>query len=91
MFPILTYDHASGGCAIIGGYVVRDPDLPGLAGRYLYRDLCTGDVRSFLARVGPKRVPAFAGMTENNIVGRLWPNGPCKRISVALQAQLKPA
>jgi hypothetical protein len=33
-------------CAIMGGYVVRDPSLPDLYGRYLYGDLCTGDVRS---------------------------------------------
>ena len=50
-FPIFTYNHGGGRCAVIGGYVVRDPNLPALLGRYLYGDLCTGKVRSFIARV----------------------------------------
>lgn len=55
-FPIFTYDHSGGRCAIIGGYVVRDPDLTKLRGRYLYGDLCTGTVRSFIAQVGSQQV-----------------------------------
>ena len=43
--PIFAYGRGSG-CTIIGGYVVRDPRLPGLRGRYLYADLCEGQVRS---------------------------------------------
>ena len=31
-------------CSITGGYVVRDPALPELAGTYLYGDNCTGDI-----------------------------------------------
>jgi glucose/arabinose dehydrogenase len=50
-FPILVYKHNKGRCAVIGGYVVRDPDLPKLRKRYLYGDLCTGEVRSFRADV----------------------------------------
>jgi len=46
-FPIFTYTHdATGGCAIVGGYVVHDPGLLSLGGRYVYSDLCTGDIRS---------------------------------------------
>jgi hypothetical protein len=44
---------ADGWCyySITGGYVVRDSSLPSLNGRYLYGDLCTGEVRStWLAR-----------------------------------------
>jgi len=33
-------------CAIIGGYVVRDPGLGDLYGRYLYGDLCLSQLRS---------------------------------------------
>jgi Glucose / Sorbosone dehydrogenase len=33
-------------CAIIGGYVVRDPALHGFAGRYLFADHCTGRIFS---------------------------------------------
>ena len=46
-FPMHTYSHAGGACAITGGFVVRDPDLSELAGRYLYGDFCTGQLRSF--------------------------------------------
>jgi len=52
-FPIFTYTHAAtGGCAIIGGYVVHSASLGQLNGRYLYSDLCTGDIRSFIPDTG---------------------------------------
>jgi glucose/arabinose dehydrogenase len=47
-FPIFVYSHDTGGCAIVGGYIIRDPALPDLAGRYLYGDSCTGDLRTFV-------------------------------------------
>ena len=50
-FPMFVYDHTEDRCAIIGGYVVRDPNLPELWGRYVYGDSCTGEVRSFVPRV----------------------------------------
>ena len=50
-FPIFIYDHDSGGCAIIGGCIVKDVQLPTLNGRYMYGDLCTGDIRSFVPGV----------------------------------------
>jgi hypothetical protein len=34
------------GCAIIGGYVYRGSTAPEIAGRYLYADLCTAELRS---------------------------------------------
>lgn len=43
--PVHTYTHGPG-CSITGGYVVRDPGLPGLAGRYVYADYCAGKLRS---------------------------------------------
>jgi glucose/arabinose dehydrogenase len=43
--PVLEYTHAHG-CAITGGYVIRDPRLPSLAGRYVYGDFCAGDLLS---------------------------------------------
>jgi glucose/arabinose dehydrogenase len=47
--PIFAYPHSRGGsCTIIGGYVVRDRRLPGLRGRYLYADLCEGELRSLV-------------------------------------------
>jgi len=40
--PAIVHAHADGWCAITGGYVVRDPHLPALRGRYVYGDLCSG-------------------------------------------------
>jgi glucose/arabinose dehydrogenase len=47
--PIFAYSHSRGGsCSIIGGYVVRDPRLQSLRGRYLYADLCEGHLRTLV-------------------------------------------
>jgi glucose/arabinose dehydrogenase len=58
VFPMFSYAHSAGRCAIIGGFVARDPGLPRLMGRYLYGDLCTGQVRSF--------IPDVAGQVARN-------------------------
>jgi glucose/arabinose dehydrogenase len=42
--PIATYRHTGGRCAIMGGYVYRGRAVPGLAGTYVYGDLCSGEV-----------------------------------------------
>ncbi len=42
--PVVEHGHAAGWCSITGGYVVRDPALPDLAGQYVYGDLCLGRV-----------------------------------------------
>jgi glucose/arabinose dehydrogenase len=50
--PVFEYPHSDPGgdqaygCAIMGGYVYRGTQIPELAGRYLYADLCTGELRS---------------------------------------------
>jgi glucose/arabinose dehydrogenase len=44
--PVFERSHAGDVCSITGGYVVRDPGLPTLAGRYLYGDLCGSALRS---------------------------------------------
>jgi glucose/arabinose dehydrogenase len=50
--PIFAYPHSRGGsCSIIGGYVVRDRRLTGLQGRYVYADLCEGQLRSLVPRL----------------------------------------
>ena len=48
--PIMAYGRGrdSGSCTIIGGYVIRDPRLPALRGRYLYADFCAGKLRSLI-------------------------------------------
>jgi glucose/arabinose dehydrogenase len=64
-FPIFTYSHASSRCTVVGGYVVHDPALPTYEGRYLYGDFCTGEVRSFIPRIGTADVVGdrAAGLT----------------------------
>jgi glucose/arabinose dehydrogenase len=48
--PIFAYSHsrAGGSCSIIGGYVVADPSLRSLYKRYVYADLCEGQLRSLV-------------------------------------------
>jgi len=58
--PIFAYSHsrAGGSCSIIGGYVVADRHLRFLYGRYVYADLCEGQLRSLvphLKRAGGDR------------------------------------
>ena len=57
--PIFAYPHSRGGsCSIIGGYVVRDRALRSLYKRYVYADLCEGELRSLvphLKRAGRDR------------------------------------
>jgi hypothetical protein len=43
-------------CAIVGGYVVRDPQLAPLTGRYLYGDHCQTRLRSAALVLPPERV-----------------------------------
>jgi hypothetical protein len=58
--PVFDYPHSNPGdgtahgCAITGGYVVRDPSLGDLYGRYVYADYCVGEIRSLA-------LPATAG------------------------------
>jgi glucose/arabinose dehydrogenase len=51
--PLADYPTV-GGAAVIGGYVVRDPSLTGLVGRYLYADYYEGEIHSLaLNRAAP--------------------------------------
>ncbi|MDQ5841813.1 MAG: PQQ-dependent sugar dehydrogenase, partial [Chloroflexota bacterium] len=58
--PVFTYaTHVGGTCAITGGYVARDPSLGDVVGRYLYADLCLGQIRSVVPGL-----PAVADRSE---------------------------
>ncbi len=50
-FPVFDYPHDDGSCSVTGGEVYRGPDYPGLSGRYLYGDFCSGKIWS-LERTG---------------------------------------
>ena len=64
--PVLVRSHADGDCSIIGGYVVRAPDLQSLAGRYLHADLCTGVIRSAVLQPGAALDDAPTGLALTN-------------------------
>ena len=54
--PIHQYAPRGGGytgCAVIGGFVVRDRRLRGPYGRYVFADFCNGELRSLVPR--PRR------------------------------------
>jgi glucose/arabinose dehydrogenase len=77
--PALVRSHASGFCAIVGGYVVRDRALGGLYGRYLYGDLCNPRIYAVRLRRGHAsgdratrlRVPQLVSFGEDGR-GRLY-------------------
>jgi hypothetical protein len=73
--PFSVYPHSSGseettGCAVLGGYVVRDQRLSGLTGRYLYGDLCRTDLRTLNLSVSGGD-PQPAGLTLPEDGGQL--------------------
>src|SRR5262249_57200321 len=63
-------DVAHGG-AIIGGYVYRGIQAPEIAGRYLYADLCTAELRSIQLGLPlassdrPESAPGALGSTRS--------------------------
>ncbi|HEU5062357.1 MAG TPA: PQQ-dependent sugar dehydrogenase [Solirubrobacterales bacterium] len=87
--PIFQYPNPAQGCAIIGGYVARGPGLGDLWGRYLYGDLCSGNIRSF-ALVNPGLTDRYEGASVGSLnsfgedsCGRLYAvsgDGPVYRI-----------
>ena len=91
-FPVVEHAHTAGWCSITGGYVVRDPALPDLAGQYVYGDYCLG--RVWAARLGPGgatdvrqlALPAVPGMSSfgEDACGRVYVaslNGPVQRLA----------
>jgi glucose/arabinose dehydrogenase len=80
--PVHTYP--SGPDVVIGGYVVRDPDLPGFAGRYLFGRLNTGiyQLESNGSATHRTDVPALSSFGEDG-TGHLYVtslNGPVYRL-----------
>ncbi|MGN6189761.1 MAG: PQQ-dependent sugar dehydrogenase [Conexibacter sp.] len=55
VLPQIVHRHDDGWCSVVGGYVVRDPGLPALRGRYLYGDVCSG--RLWSAKLTPAGAP----------------------------------
>ena len=91
--PVFDYPHAdpgngtAHGCSIVGGYVVRDPGLGDLYGRYLYADYCVGEIRSLVLPAGGSGLAAddrSAGLDVANPVS--FGEDSCGRIYVIAQA-----
>lgn len=71
--PVFDYSHTAPDgthrCAVIAGYVARDPSLVELYGRYVYGDLCSGEIRSLV-------LPAGAGVASDDRSEGLAVEGP---------------
>ena len=102
--PVLEYSSANDGarCSITGGYVVRDPALAALAGRYVYGDFCTGELRTATLSSGADDdrslnldVPALSSFGED-AAGRVYAmslGGPVFRLRAGggpVEALLEP-
>jgi glucose/arabinose dehydrogenase len=87
VLPVVEYSHTDG-CSITGGYVVRDPALPELAGTYLYGDNCSGVISGVTLPGGTPRalgfnVPSVSSFGEDGC-GRVYAaslNGPVYRFA----------
>ena len=75
--PVFDYPHTpdpdidADRCAIVGGYVARDPSLGSLYGRYLYSDYCSGALRSLrlpASGVGRAADDCWLGLDVNHPV-----------------------
>ncbi|MEY2440801.1 MAG: hypothetical protein QOJ46_227 [bacterium] len=77
--PVFEYDRP--GCqAITGGFVVRDPGLPSLLGRYVYADYCDGVVRSIVPSTGAGDAPAGIDVADFTLAA--FGEDACGRIYV---------
>jgi glucose/arabinose dehydrogenase len=88
--PILTYGRDRG-CSVTGGYIVRDPTLPSLDGRYVYGDYCETELRSFIPSATSARDDRPLRLSVDSLVsfgedseGRIYAvslNGPVYRLT----------
>jgi glucose/arabinose dehydrogenase len=77
--PVIQRNHTTDGyCAIVGGYVVHDPALPTLAGRYIYGDDCATALRSANLANPADDVPVGLSVTQLSSFGE----DACGRIFV---------
>ena len=86
--PVIERPHDSGVCSIIGGYVVRDRALGRAYGRYVYGDLCTGEVRSARLRTPRARGDRPLGVARVEGVVSFGEDGRGRVYVVAMGGQV---
>jgi len=64
--PVFEISHDTGACSVIGGYVVRDPELTTLQGQYLYTDLCLGHIHAQTLQIPNSVGHTDTGLTVSN-------------------------
>jgi hypothetical protein len=66
--PVWEYpNEPARGCSVTGGYVVRDPELSALQGRYVYGDYCDDRLWSVILQVPAGRDNRETGLTVANL------------------------
>ena len=86
--PVFDRPHTGGVCSITGGYVVRDPGLPSLLGRYVHGDFCAPALRSVDLAAPASDAPigvSVSGLSSfgEDACGRIYTvslNGPVSRL-----------
>ena len=78
--PVWEYSHARG-CSITGGYVVRDPALPALFGRYVYGDACSAPLWSISLQVPDAQGDAATGEQVSSLFS--FGEDACARVYAA--------
>jgi glucose/arabinose dehydrogenase len=63
ILPVVDYSHANNNTAVIGGYVYRGNDIPGIRGRYFYSDLTGRWLHSFVYAGGRATDPIDWNLT----------------------------
>jgi glucose/arabinose dehydrogenase len=101
--PVLEKAHAAPDSfsSIAGGYVVRDPALPDLLGRYLYADTYLGDIRAVTVGPGGAAADTDTGLHVSTLAsfgedscGRVYAvslDGPVYRLAQSGDCVLPPS
>lgn len=86
--PVLEKTHGApdGFCSITGGYVVRDPGLPTLHGRYVYGDYCNPALRS-VDLAAPASDAAIPGLSAPGL-SSFGEDGCARLLVVSLRGQV---
>jgi glucose/arabinose dehydrogenase len=68
VLPVFEYPHDDGGCSVTGGVVYRGNAIAGLAGAYLFGDLCNPTLRALDVSGDEPREVSFDDSEVGNLV-----------------------